>query len=132
MPPDPAPLGILLLSGEYERAHYAFMVATAAAAMGRRTVLFATNGGCHALADWSQLRGAGTTAVEQDGTMQSRGVAGLTELRDAALELGVAMMACDAGLRISGILPQSLLPGTEIAGIPTFLTAAGTGQVLTF
>lgn len=131
MPPD-VPLGILLLSSDYERAHYAFMVATAAAAIGRRTVLFATNGGCHALADWSVLRGAGMTAVEQDGAMQASGVAGLTELRDAAMELGVTLMACDAGLRVSGVLPQSLLPGTTVAGIPTFLAAAGMGQVLTF
>lgn len=135
MPPEPPPaatLGILLLSGEYERAHYAFMLAAAAAAVGRAVVLFATNGGCHALADWSELRGAGTTAVEQDGATQARGVAGLTELRDAARELGVTLMACDAGLRVSGVLPQSLLPGTTVSGIPTFLAAAGTGQVLTF
>lgn len=131
VPPETA-LGILLLSGEYERAHYAFMMATAAAAVGRRVVLFATNGGCHALADWSLLRGAGCTALDQDAIVRSRGVAGLAELRDAAEELGVAMMACDSGLRLSGVLPESLLPGVGVAGIPTFLSAVGAGQLVGF
>jgi len=134
VPPEPPPvskLGILLLSGEYERAHYAFMVATAAAAVGRQVVLFATNDGCHALADWSLLRGAGRTAVEQDGMVQTRGVAGITELREAAMELGVTLLACDSGLRLSGVLPQSLLPRTEVAGIPTFLSSVGVGQIVT-
>ena len=130
MPPEPT-LGILLLSGEYERAHYAFMVAAAGAAVGRRVTLFATNGGCHSLADWSELRGSGCTAVEQDGAVRARGVAGITELREAAVELGVVLLACDAGLRLSGVLPRSLLPGVAVAGIPTFLSAVGVGPVIT-
>jgi len=44
VPSDPPPgtLGILLLSGGHERAHYAFVLATGAAAVGRAVVLFAT------------------------------------------------------------------------------------------
>src|SRR5690348_17076155 len=50
------PLGILLLSGAHDRAHYAFVLASGAAALGRQVVLFATNAGCHALMrDWSGL-----------------------------------------------------------------------------
>jgi len=40
------PLGILLLDGGHERAHYALVMASGAAALGREVVLFATNGGC--------------------------------------------------------------------------------------
>ena len=131
MPPS-ATLGVLLLSGEYERAHYAFMVAAAAAAVGRRVVLFATNGGCHALAvDWTALRGDGRAGTEQDASVQSCGVAGFAALREAAGELGVAMLACDSGLRVANLLPRSLLPGVEVAGIPTFLAAVGDGQIVT-
>ena len=59
-PPVPSePLGILLLSGAHDRAHYAFVLASGAAAVGRQVVLFATNAGCHALfADWSGLADA--------------------------------------------------------------------------
>ena len=53
------PLGILLLSGAHDRAHYAFVLASGAAALGRTVVLFATNAGCHALfTDWSGLTDA--------------------------------------------------------------------------
>ena len=42
MPSDPV-LGVLLLSGAHDRAHYAFVVTAGAAALGREVILFATN-----------------------------------------------------------------------------------------
>ena len=127
MPPEPPRLGILLLDGGHERAHYAFMLAAGAAAIGRQVVVLATNRGCHALCrDWSALDGAAG-----DAAAQARGVAGLAELREAALDLGATLMACDSGLRLAGIDPAALLPGVTVAGIPAFLSAAGTGQLVT-
>jgi peroxiredoxin family protein len=121
------PLGVLLLSGAHDRAHYAFVVASGAAALGRQVVLFATNAGCYALCrDWSALSDAGRDAV-----IQGRGVAGLETLRDACVEMAVRMIACDAGLRAEAIDSAALLPGVEVAGIATFLAAVGTGQVIT-
>jgi peroxiredoxin family protein len=120
------PLGILLLSGTHDRAHYAFVLASGAAALGRRVVLFATNAGCHALfSDWSGLADAG-----RDERVRASGVAGLDELREASGELGVRMIACEAGLRAEGLNASSLLPGVEIAGVATFLGAAGSGQII--
>ncbi len=120
------PLGILLISGSHERAHYAFVLATGAAAVGRDVTLFATNQGCRALlADWSSLEEAGRDAV-----IRTQGVAGLEELRAAAGELGVRLIACDAGLRMAGLDPANLAPGVEIAGVVTFLGAAAGGQLL--
>ena len=50
------PLGLLLLSGSHDRAHYAFVLASGAAAVDRQVILFASNRGCLALAkDWSAL-----------------------------------------------------------------------------
>ena len=120
------PLGILLLSGSHERAHYAFVLATGAAALGRPVVLFASNAGCRALlADWSELQDAA-----RDQVIRARGVVGLDELRDAARELGIRMIACEAGLRAEALLGASLMPGVEIAGVATFLEAVGSGQML--
>ncbi len=120
------PLGILLLSGSHDRAHYAFVVASGAAALGRRVVLFATNGGCHALlSDWSGLTDAG-----RDTRVRAAGVAGLEELREATRELGVRLIACEAGLRVEGLDAAALLPGVEVAGIATFLEAVGAGQIV--
>ena len=126
MPSEPAPLGILLLSGAHDRAHYAFVLASGAAALGRPVVVFATNAGCHALfTDWSGLRDA-----ERDRRLRDSGVAGLEELRAAARELGVRLIACEAGLRAERLDAGRLMPGVEVAGIVTFLSAVGAGQIV--
>ncbi|MGC8524819.1 MAG: DsrE/DsrF/DrsH-like family protein [Acidibrevibacterium sp.] len=120
------PLGILLLAGTHERAHYAFVLASGAAALGRMVVLFATNDGCRALcADWSGLADAARDAV-----IRERGVAGFAELRDAARELGVRLIACEAGLAAAAIAPAALLSGVEIGGVASFFAAIGAGQML--
>ena len=113
------PLGILLISGGAERAHFAFVIATAAAATGRDVTLFATNEGCHALLATVPYTGPSVL-----------GVATFAELRAAAVELGVRQMACTAGLRMAGLDATALAPGVEAGGVPSFLTAAP-GQVIT-
>jgi peroxiredoxin family protein len=119
-------LGVLLLSGAHDRAHYAFVLASGAAAIGRKVTVFATNTGCHALLrDWSGLRDAGRDAV-----IEGRGVAGLETLRDACVEMGVRLIACEAGLRGEAIDPAGLLPDVEVAGIATFLEDVGAGQIV--
>jgi uncharacterized protein len=120
-------LGILLLSGTHERVHYAFMVAAAAAALGRHVVLFATNAGCRALLnDWS-----GLTDAERDRRVRDAGVAGIDELREAVRELGSRLIACESGLRAEGIDAAGLLHDVEVAGLATFFAEIGTAQVVT-
>ncbi|MGA9867795.1 MAG: DsrE/DsrF/DrsH-like family protein [Acetobacteraceae bacterium] len=116
-----APLGILLISGGAERAHYAFVIAAGAAALGRDVVVFATNEGTRALcADIAHL----------DAQDRPAGVASLAELRAASVDLGVRMIACETGLLMAGIAASALLDGAEIAGVATFLAAVGDGQML--
>lgn len=120
-------LGVLLLSGAHDRAHYAFVAASGAAALGRQVTLFATNLGCHALCrDWSGLSDAARDAV-----IEQRGVAGLSTLRDACIDMDVRLIACEAGLRAEALDPAMLLPQAEVAGIATFFAAVGTGQIIT-
>ncbi|HME24530.1 MAG TPA: DsrE/DsrF/DrsH-like family protein [Acetobacteraceae bacterium] len=120
------PLGILLLSGTHDRAHYAFVLASGAAAIGRRVIVFATNAGCHALlADWSGLAGA-----DRDERVRAAGVAGLAELREATRDMGARLIACESGLRVEGLDAAELTPGVEVAGIVTFLEAVGGGQIV--
>ena len=96
----PLPLGIVLHAGDFARAHYALMMANAAAAMGREVVLFATMGGVRAfLPDgWRRLPGAG-----QDDALRARGVAGFAELLAAAVEMQVRLIVCEAGLKAEGL-----------------------------
>ena len=125
MPPET--LGILLISGTHERAHYAFVMATGAAAIGRKVTLFATNDGCRALLrDWSSL-----AASAEDAAVRARGVAGLEELRAASVELGARLLACDSGLAFAAIDRAGLMEEVEIAGVPSFLAAVGSGTVIT-
>lgn len=127
LPVPSDPLGILLISGTHDRAHYAFVLGSGAAALGRHVVLFATNRGCLALlADWSGLDDAA-----RDERVRRSGVAGLEELRSAAQDLGVRFIACDAGLRSEQIEPTGLLPGVQVAGVATFLAEIGSGQIVT-
>ncbi len=121
----PAPLGILLRSGGHETAHYALVMATGAAALGREVVLFATNAGCRLFLASAPLEGD-----DREAAIVARGVAGIATLLPAAEELGVRRIACEAGLKAEGLDPSSLRPGVEVAGVVTFLSAVGTGQML--
>ncbi|MCU0888901.1 MAG: DsrE family protein [Rubritepida sp.] len=120
------PLGVLLISGGHERAHYALMVASAAAAIGRDVTLFAANAGC---ALW--LEEAPLAADAREGALAAAGVATLAELLEAVTAMGVRRIACEAGLRAAGLAGQPLAPGVEVAGLVTFLAAVGSGQVVT-
>ncbi len=120
------PLAILLASSSHGKAHAAFVLAAGAAALGRSVVLFATNAGCRALlADLGGLEDA-----EREQRVQAAGVAGLAELREAARELGVRLIACESGLRAEGLQAAPLCPGVEVAGVASFLVAAGSGQIV--
>lgn len=119
------PLGVLLRSGGHEAAHYALVVATGAAAVGRPVVLFATNAGCRLL-----LRQAPLLADAREALLESRGVASIATLWEAAADLGIRRIACEAGLRAEAIAPAELAEGVEVAGIVTFLAEVGPGQML--
>ncbi|MDQ1081153.1 DsrE family protein [Pseudoroseomonas cervicalis] len=120
-----APLGILLRSPGHEPAHYALMLATGAAAIGRPVILFATNAGCHLF-----LRRTRLLADEREAVLARRNVVGIAPLLDAAQDLGVRRLVCEAGLRAEGLDPAELAPGVEITGVVTFLGAVGAGQML--
>jgi len=137
---EPAPLGILLISGTYERAHYALVLATAAAATARPVVLFATNAGVRAFLaarpdgapGWTSLAHYGG-AAKRDEELVGRGVAGFGELLSSAKELGVRLIVCEAGLKAEAITPDMLddtLEG-EVAGAVTFLAETQGGQIIT-
>jgi uncharacterized protein len=119
------PLGVLLISGGHERAHYALVLATAAAALGRDAVLFATNAGCRLFLDPTPL-----LADPREAALEARGIAGLGTLLGAASELGIRRIACEAGLKAEDLAGQPLAPGVEVAGVVTFLSAIGDGQML--
>ena len=57
-------------------------------------------------------------------------MAGLAELRDAAREMGVRLIACESGLRMTGLQDAPLADGVQVAGVVTFLEATKSGQIV--
>lgn len=122
---DRTGLGILLRHGDHESAHYALVLATGAAAIGREVTLFATNAGCRLL-----LADPPLLADPREALLAGRGVATLATLLAAAAELGIRRIACEAGMRAEALDPAALAPGVELAGVVSFLGAVGAGQIV--
>ena len=117
--------GILLISPGHERAHYALMLATAAAALGRPVTIFATNGGCRLM-----LAAAPLERDAREAVLARAGVATIATLMEAARALNIRRIACEAGLRAEALETEPLATGVEAAGLVTFLGAVGVGQVI--
>ena len=148
-------LSIIVLSGDFERVHYALAMAAAARAVGRPTTLFFTQKAISSLTLaksgeplWHRLPAdAGSSSdgragfadaldagITRDNAYKSRGVGDFETLMSACVEMGVRIIVCEMGLRAQNIdrtLLRQDVPH-EIAGIVTLLeaTPAG-GQLLT-
>lgn len=129
-------LSLVVFSGDYDRVHYAFVMASAAAATGRAATLFLTMGALKALLaerpeglpGWAALAATpdGRTALERDARHAETGLATLEELIAACVDFGVAVRICDMGLKAEGLARADLrtdVPVTE-GGVVSFLAEA--------
>jgi len=140
-------LSVVLLSGAFERVHYALCVATAAAALERPVTLFVTLGALPALVaedgrgrpGWMRLPvGADVAGAEVvdggalDDRYRARGVVGFEELLEACRALEVELMVCDMGMRALGLEPGALRADLELrpGGLATLLARGGQTVVL--
>lgn len=140
-------LCIVLLSGSFERVHYALCMASAAAALERPVTLFVTLGALRALlaADaqgrpgWMALpatdQPAGSALADGaalDARNRARGVAGFEELLESCTALGVEFMVCEMGLRTEGLTPDALRSDIRLqpGGLATLLARGDRPLVL--
>jgi len=134
-------LSVLVLSGRFERVHYALVMASAAAAIGMPATLFFTDAALRALTSgaagvpgWRALAAdGGRDGGAVDDARRARGVAGFEELLSACAELGVRLIACEMGLRAVGLAAAELRADVpiEVAGAVTFLAdASAAGAML--
>ncbi len=110
------PLAIAVQSGDFERVHYALVLASGAAALGRPVTLFLT-GPAVVLSQpdgWRRLAGA-----ERDADFVAAGVAGFETLWAACRELDVTVLACELALRIHGLPAPA--EGIRSAGVVAYL-----------
>ena len=121
-------VSVIVRSGDYESAHYALALASAALAVNQPAVLFFTMNGIRALLgppprldDWGR-----------DALNRQRGVGDFETLLQACVELGARFIVCEMGLRSLAIDRKELradVPVT-IAGIVTLLEETRPGMHL--
>jgi peroxiredoxin family protein len=135
----PEPFRFIVLSGAYERVHYALATAAAAAAMDRPVILFFTQGAVRALVaggkdapGWHRLSAiepglGGHDAASRDRAFRERGAAGFEELLAACGELRVIFLVCSMGLRVAGVDRSELRADLAIeeTGLTDILARAG-------
>jgi predicted peroxiredoxin len=145
--PEVRRLDLLLLSGTFERAHYALAMASAAAALDRPVTLFVTLAGARVFLApdkdgrpaWAALPVAPELAAPDaadgaglDASYRAQGVAGFEELLEACRSLGVEFMVCEMGLR-SLRLEAAMLRGDvpfRPGGLASLLAQGGQLAVL--
>jgi peroxiredoxin family protein len=115
----PEKLNLIVFSGEPAKVHYAFVLASGAAAIDVPVTLFFTMEACRTIgraADWDGF----------DADCRKKGVATFRELREACVAMGVRFLVCEMGLKAIGMERNELrddLP-VEIGGVVTFLNGA--------
>lgn len=129
----PDKLSIIIYDHHFDKVHYALVMASAAAAIGKPVTLFFTMGACQALLKtdrgvppaWAEMplsdeEGFG---FERDQFYKKSGVAHFEELLEACSALGVNFMVCEMGLRAKSLKTKTLRDNLniEISGVVTFL-----------
>lgn len=129
-------LSLILFSGDYDRVHYALVMASAAAATGRPATLFLTMGALRlllaehpgGLPGWGALAASpdGITALERDARHARDGLATIEELLAACVEFGVAVSVCAMGLKAEGLSRADLRSDVPLSegGMVSFLAEA--------
>ena len=125
-----APLGLVVLSGEWARVHYALMMASSAAAIDRPVTLFVTMDAVPLLEageGWRRLAGA-----EGDDALKARHVADTETLLEACAAMDVTIMVCEAGLKARDVASADLRDelGIAVTGLVTFYQSVGAGQIV--
>jgi len=154
-------LSMVVFSGDLDRLLAAFIIATGAAAMYERVVMFLTfwgipamrdagkhvkkadlmagmfakmlpNGSGHLKLSHMNMAGMGTRMMK--GLMRKKGVLSLEELMKTAGEFGVEIVICEMSMDLMGFKMEELIdyPHITVAGVAKFLQEAGSSKVALF
>lgn len=154
-------LSMVVFSGDLDKHIAALIIATGAAAMGMKVILFYTFWGTAALRDPDKkpgkksfmgsmfgfmlpkgrnklklskmnMAGAGTAMLK--GLMKKKNVASLDQLFDVAAALGVRINICEMSMDLMGMKKEEMIdyPGLDVVGVATFLSDARESAVQLF
>ena len=154
-------LSMVVFSGDLDRLLAAFIIATGAAAMYDRVVMFFTFWGIPALRDidrhvekadlmakafgqmlpkgpgrlkLSKMNMAGMGTLMMKNLMNKKGVMSLEDLMKTAAEFGVEIVICEMSMDLMGFKKEELIdyPNISMAGVAKFLQEAGSSKVTLF
>jgi peroxiredoxin family protein len=146
-------LTMIVFSGSLDKLLAAMIIATGAAAMGMKVVLFFTFWGTAALRDLKKKvggknlisrmfgmmlpRGAGKVKLSQmhmagmgtammKGLMKKKNVASLEQMFEVAGQLGVEIKICEMSMDLMGFKREEMIdyPAIEVCGVATMLAHA--------
>jgi peroxiredoxin family protein len=76
------------------------------------------------------FNGVATSLMKQ--SFKNKGVASVSDLRDAAIDLGVSLIGCQMTMDVFGFEKDDFIAGCEIGGAATFLEYAAGADVSLF
>jgi len=138
-PSRPDKVSIIAFSGDFDKVHYALVIASAAIAIDIPVTLFFTMAASRALLatddkgapSWRTLPAgeigqSDMTGGDIDDAFKKSVVADFEGLLQSCVALGVKFMICDMGLRAMGLEDAPLRPDIpiETGGVVTFLNDA--------
>jgi peroxiredoxin family protein len=150
---------MIVFDGDLDKAIASFIIATGAAAMGKKVTMFFTFWGLNILRKdqnipvkkgflekmfaWMMPRGpeklgiskmnyGGLGAKMMKYIMKKKNVATLAELMRLAKELDVEMIACTMSMDVLGIKEEELIDGLKFAGVATYLAEADQANINLF
>ncbi len=120
-------LSLVIHSGDYSRMHYALVMASAAAAVGKPVTILFAGASVKALARrWRP--------PDEDHRAKALRVAGFEELLTTCRDLGARLLVCETALALNEMKPAHLRDdlNLETAGAVTFLNDASAGGDMLF
>lgn len=135
---SPDRLSIVVFSGDFDKIHYALVMAAAAVASNTPVTLFFTMWAGRALERdqaWKRLKCSdGSSAIAMDSRFKDKNVADFETLLEACVALGVTFMVCEMGVKALGMNPDDLRPDIPITkgGMVTFLADASKDGAMVF
>lgn len=135
---SPSKLSIVVFSGDFDKVHYALVMASAAVASNTPVTLFFTMWAGRALEidqGWRRMKCAdGSTAEAMDARFKAKNVADFETLLEACVALDVTFMVCEMGLKALGMDADALRPDIPIekGGVVTFLADASKDGAMLF
>lgn len=141
---SPDKLSVVVYDRHFDKVHYALVMASGAAAIGRGVTLFFTMQACRALfkpdddgrPGWASmpLSDGDGDGAERDAAFAERNVATFEELLEACVAMGIRFLVCEMGLRAHDMNRDQLRDDIPIeeGGVVTFLTDASKDGAMIF